>query len=45
MIASDVLDLESVRDPSFGGESYPVNIGARTANVDWNVRDAAGRFG
>ncbi|MGH9769538.1 MAG: hypothetical protein ACREAB_19100 [Blastocatellia bacterium] len=39
MIASDVLDLESVRDLSFGGESYPVKIGGRTINVNWIVRD------
>ena len=39
LIASDVLDLESVRDLSFGGESYPVEIGGRTINVDWIVRE------
>jgi len=39
MIASDALDLESVRDLSFGGESYPVEVGGRTINVDWIVRD------
>ncbi|MGH9841596.1 MAG: hypothetical protein ACREEM_22825 [Blastocatellia bacterium] len=39
LIASDVLDLESVRDLSFGGETYPVDIGRRTIEVDWIVRD------
>lgn len=39
MIASEALDLDSVRDLSFGGESYQVNVGARTINVYWIVRD------
>lgn len=39
MIASDLLDLEAARDLSFGGESYPVNVGERSILVDWIVRD------
>jgi hypothetical protein len=39
MIASDALSMDSVRDLSFGGETYPINIGSRIINVDWIVRD------
>lgn len=39
LIASAKLDLESTRNLSFGGESYPVNLGERIINVDWIVRD------
>ncbi|MGE0883664.1 MAG: hypothetical protein AB7P14_08980 [Blastocatellales bacterium] len=43
MIASGELELESTRELSFGGKSYPVQVGERIVNVDWIVRsdDAA----
>ena len=39
MIAGKLLDLESDKKLSFGGESYPVQIGEREVTVDWIVRD------
>lgn len=38
IIAGDLLELESYRNLSFGGESYRVKIGNRLITVDWIVR-------
>ena len=39
VIADDLLNLESTKDLSFGGESYQVEIGKKLITVDWIVRD------
>ncbi len=39
IIADDLLNLESTKDLTFGGESYQVKIGKRSITVDWIVRN------
>lgn len=39
VIASALLDLQTTRDLSFGGETYPAQVGERVINVDWIVRN------
>lgn len=39
MIAAELLNLEVVRELSFGGASYWVNLGARAIHVNWIVRN------
>lgn len=39
IVASQILDLESDKNLSFGGKSYQVKIGRRKVTVDWIVRD------
>ena len=39
VIADDLLNLESIKDLSFGGESYQVEIGKKLVTVDWIVRN------
>lgn len=38
VIAAELLDLESDKNLSFGGESYRVEVGNRLITVDWIVR-------
>ncbi len=38
VIAGDLLNLESYKSLSFGGESYRVKVGSRLITVDWIVR-------
>ena len=39
VIANDLLDLESDKNLSFGGESYRVKVGSRLITVVWIVRN------
>ena len=39
IISNDVLNLESTKNLSFGGESYQVEIGEKLITVDWIVRN------
>jgi cyanate lyase len=39
VIADKILDLESEKQLSFGGESYQVAVGERQITVDWIVRN------
>jgi len=39
VIASGELGLEASRELSFGGKSYPIQVGGRVINVDWIVRN------
>ncbi len=39
VIANDLLELESTRNLSFGGESYQVKVKNRSITVDWIVRN------
>lgn len=39
VIAGELLNLESERKLSFGGESYKVEVGKSFITVDWIVRD------
>ncbi|MDQ3491265.1 MAG: hypothetical protein M3449_09430, partial [Acidobacteriota bacterium] len=45
VIAGDLLNLESKKKLSFGGESYQVKVGESLITVDWIVRnDEKARF-
>ena len=39
MIASELLELPAKTNLTFGGETYEVNLGQQTVEVDWIVRN------